>query len=158
MNETSNLQVGFTYSIHGYQARWKDLNFGTPQPRIADRAKFKYRFHYLNVPVNYQHKFGSHEQFYLRGGIVNSVFIKEIQSSLLDRDGDIKVEKMETDDEYNTLVISGNIGFGYTRLISDKLRLDLGPHFQCNISQIIDTPVTGRLWHVGLGAALWYEQ
>lgn len=158
LTDQSEIHVGISYSLNGYQTKWLDLTPPIiPDPTYPDRIRLRYRFHYINIPAYYRHaiRLFDNKSFHLKGGLISRVFIKEVQTTQEEFEQESIEEMKTTSYDYNSYVLAGSLGIGYSLSLGDQIRVDLDPKFEFDITRIINEPAYAHLWNVGLSISLW---
>jgi hypothetical protein len=144
------LEIEGRYALRGYQNRKADLATFT-NPDIDGWAQIEYHHSYIDIPVlfRYSHDIGKVRAHARVGGSAN-IFIEETIVQRVKRDGDLEVKRISSDDDYVTITYSLEAGYYAQVFTWQLLTMEVGPRLRLGLSDILDTPITGRLWTVGL--------
>lgn len=157
INKNFALELGMHYSNKGYQTAWQDFTYlvpptSQPDPALPIRYKEKYHFSCIDFPLIAHFKFGQKKlSFAASAGIVTNIILYERVEQFKEFiDGTRERHKGASNFIYNPLNFSPMIGLGTNLKLGKKTTLKLLPTFRYGVLQIIDAPVSGRLWNVGL--------
>jgi hypothetical protein len=150
-----SIEIGVNYSNKGYQTVYQDIFIApsqVPDPAIPLRFKSRYNFSYVDVPLIAHFQFGKKRlSFIASTGVAANLFLFEKAITVKDfGDGNVKKDKGLSNYIYNPINISPMISLGCNLKIGKNVTLKLEPVFRYGVLQIINNPVTGHLWNVGL--------
>ncbi|MCX7743653.1 MAG: PorT family protein [Flavobacteriales bacterium] len=148
------IETGIHYSDKGYQT--KILNMTPPpgggiDPTAYEKVRYNYHFHYIDIPLKFFFTVGKRKvRFLISGGIITNVFIKETQTISKFYMNYIETETTDTEFDYKRINLSPMLGLGIDYRITQRMNLRIEPVFRYGILKIIDAPITGYLYNVGL--------
>jgi hypothetical protein len=163
------IESGLLFSNKGYRGRKTELTYGSQwngsgfndsvPAGLPSSAQFSYSYYYIDVPLKASYSFGNKR---LRGcigaGVTLNNFINEkVSWKLWYPDGTTEKDHHGSEFAYNGLSLSPLISAGINYRVNDKLNLKVEPTVRYGILNIINTPVTGYLWNVGLNAGLYLK-
>lgn len=125
-----------------------------------ENIRYAYSQYYLDVPLRAVCFWGSAKKFRFiaSAGITANIFIKATTTAVMKYD-DGDTERIRYDQDYNfnpiCLSLTASAGIDYT--LNEKFRLRAEPVFRYGISKIVDEPVSGYLWNVGLNITCYYK-
>ena len=162
-SKTIGLETGLLFSNKGYKYENSDLTFGDMiDPRrgfvysSADinikSVKFIYSFYYIDVPLKVNFVFGKRNiRFITSVGVTTNVFLDERFTSVrYYQDGSKERNSSATNDDYNRINLSPQLGAGIDWKLNSKNNLRIEPTLRYGIMKINDDSVMGYLWNFGL--------
>ncbi len=147
------LETGLQYSNNGYRTKKSKVN--------GFDYYFKYSFHQLNLPVRiiYKTNWEKKMQFTSSVGIATSYLFKYQTITFLSENNE-KFERKAYDYtkiyNYKEINFMPTVSIGIDYVINNKFNLKLEPTFRYGLVKIIKTPITERLWNVGLNMGFYY--
>jgi Outer membrane protein beta-barrel domain len=153
----TGLETGIQYSAKGYQTTKYDLVYGVPDPAAPVRAKFRYNYHYIDIPLKINIIKGNGKlRLIAAAGITTNILLSATQTSILEYSGG-KTEKQKKQSvyDYNKINISPMISLGADYRINGKMYLRAEPTFRYGMLKNINTPVTEHLWSAGLNIGFY---
>ncbi len=99
VSENLELRSGLGYSNLDYATEKKELIFGDciaqmqidPDYQCDDFVKFKYDFHFLNVPLSLRYRFS--KSYFLQSGLLLKFLVKHQEKRTLKENGVVNVQK-----------------------------------------------------------------
>lgn len=157
INNFLGIETGLQYSNKGYQTFWSTANFGLPDPNGPIQSMFRYHFHYLDIPMKANFILGQKKiKFMSSIGITTNFLLKETQTHFLEYVNHTERKKQNTNFNYKKVNISPTISAGITLNLNNKINLRIEPTFRYGLLKIINAPVTGYLYNVGLNLGCYY--
>lgn len=153
LNNKFGVEGGLQYSIKGYSTNWLMTRTASPDPSLPVSSRAKYNYHYLDIPIKTNVTFGENRlKFTASAGMIASFFIKEMQVMINNySDGSRKSSNTRTYlYDYRSAYLSATLSGGIDYAINDKIHFKAEPTFRYGITSIIDAPIKGYLWSVGL--------
>ena len=138
LNKKSIIGLGIGYQNNGNQTKKRDLIWGINpdtgeailDPSAPSQARNIYNHHNIEVPLYYKHILG--EKLFVLIGTSGIINISNTHTSIQYFADDSK--KRNTSEDHSTdfrkFNFSGNIGFGYDYLNTEKLSLFVFPYLQ----------------------------
>jgi hypothetical protein len=154
------LATGLTYSNKGYRTVIMDLTWIPPDSTRPERAQHWYSYHHADVPIiiNMMAGSGSMRLLVTAGVVVNMMFSANKVSKLQYADGNTERLRANQGFDFNRLNISPALGIGVDFGINDHLGVRVAPTIRYGILKIINSPVTGRLWNVGVNVSCYLKK
>jgi|GEM_PF-1585705 len=147
------IESGIGYANMGFQTA-RELLFPYSQTPVSPIGTYKniYKFHYIELPLlltattRYRKM-----QFFLSGGIINQLLIKST-SITIDKfnDGNKKRNTVEDKTNYNKCNMALALQFGANYHIDKNSFLKIGTMLRYDMLDIIDAPITAKLWGAGI--------
>lgn len=164
------VELGIQYSNKGFAFKKSDLIFSDMiDPRFGyvysmwgsaepAKAKFIYNHIYLDVPVRAIFSLGEKRIHFVTSiGFTTNLFIKATQTSVFEfENGNTKRETHEQQYNFKSFDISPTISVGLDYTISNKINLQAEPTLRYGVLKIIEAPITGYLWNIGLNITCYY--
>jgi Outer membrane protein beta-barrel domain len=160
-NFTKNMgfETGIQYSGKGYQIPTYDLVYAVPDPTAPVRAKFVYRYHYIDIPLKINITKGNGKlRFIAAAGITTNILIRAMETTILEYAYNSKRDEMTSESPYNfkNINISPTISLGIDYRINDKMNLRAEPTFRYGLLKNINAPIAEHLWNAGLNMGFYY--
>lgn len=164
INKKITLETGLLYSDKGertkkYSEVWLTSS-GQPDPALPTAMTFIYHYIYLDIPIKANYYFLTQKaKFYLTAGISPNVFLSQKTTSILEYSDGHNTKKNSSGNSsgfsrINLTVIAG-LGFSYD--FTNKLYFKIEPTYRRSITSIIDAPIKGYLYSVGLNTGIYYN-
>ena len=157
ISEDFGLDIEGRYALRGYQNRKADLATFT-NPDIDGWAQIEWHYSYFDIPflVRYSHDLGTLKA-HARLGTSANILIEETIVQRVKRDGDLEVKRIASNNEHVTITYSLEAGYYIEFFSRQSLSMEVGPRVRLGLSDINDTPITGRLWSAGLDLGLRWK-
>lgn len=157
INKSIGLETGIQYSNKGYQTKMRDLKYTLPEPDLPYKAKRRYNFHYIDIPVKANFTFGKKKvRFFTSAGITTNIFLQETQTLVLVYTDRTSRETNPTNYKFNRINISPTISAGIDYKINDRTNLRVEPTFRYGVLKIIDESLTEYIYSGGLNIGYYY--
>jgi hypothetical protein len=159
LSQRFHLETGLYHARKGYQSIWIDsLKPLVPDPAIPEKFKTKEQFHYIELPLKAYFIAFQKERFeafiasaFSAGHLIN--YNHTVYYQFPDRDENIQ---FATNYQFKNFNFSYWLSAGFTYFVSKRFRVQFEPFFRKSINSIIDAPIHGRLWSVGLNSGLYF--
>jgi hypothetical protein len=154
-----SLETGIQYSNKGYISKSQTFVILPNDPVIPANEKVIYSYHYIGIPLKARLDFGnSKTRFFAGAGFTTSVLVNEAETFIYTYPGGRTTKnKQSSTMDFKKLDISPLISLGIDFKITDKIRWVAEPIFRFGILNTTDTPVTEKLWNMGLNIAAYYR-
>ena len=168
VSDKVDLETGILFSNKGfrhkktqatYASQFDGTGFNGPIPDgHPSHWQFMYDHYYIDVPVKATFNFGKKRLRFTAGaGVAANVFVKEtVRWKYLYEDGSSKRDSRTSEFDYNGLMISPQASIGVNYKLNERFHFKAEPTFRYGITNIINTPVTGRLWNAGLNLSFYF--
>lgn len=156
-NADARISSGILYSNKGYQT--EKLTFQpSSDPAIPKDVRIRYNMNYIDIPLLFNYRFGQNKwRFSIGAGIKTSVFLNEIQTSMLYYDDKVDRESNETTFDYNRFNISPQLELGVIYDLHERFYISASPTFNYGILKIIDAPITAYLFTGGINLGIHFK-
>ncbi len=146
------IEAGVGYTLHGWADNYEGVTFiaidpvNSIDPAIPMTYAVRQEFHYLDIPLRGTMSFGK--------GRWRSISSVGVSANLLMRATFVSIfngERSSTEhDYYEKFNFTAFASTGIAFLPNDRNEFRLEPTFRYALLPIIDAPITGYLWSVGL--------
>jgi hypothetical protein len=168
-NRKVGLETGIQYSNMGYQSKKEELVFGDYiDPRLGfvytvsgdnrpTHARFIHHFEYIGIPIALRYWSGTEKlRFSASLGFTASYLVKASSTLVLFYDGDSPERSKQTSEtEFEKFNLTPTLGAGIEYQLNPRMHLSTMPTIIYGVLNIIDTPITGKLYSGGLQFG-WY--
>ncbi len=153
-----SVETGLQYSNKGYETRKNIANFIYPSPSNYEQYKIIDHFHCLDIPLKINFRYGNHKIRLLSSfGITPNILLKQNQTIIFYYSDRIEKQTTLSNFYYNTFNISPSVSLGVDYKINQHYHVRIEPTFRYGILKIIDAPITGHLYNLGLNLSLYLE-
>jgi len=168
LSDRIDLEAGILFSSKGYryeqemltyESQFTGTGFNGPTPAgLPSAVRFTYDHYYIDVPVKATFNLGKKRLRFCAGaGVAANVFIKEgVRYKYWYEDGTVKNDSRTSEFDYKGLILSPQASIGVNYALNKRLRLKAEPTLRYGITNITNTPVTGRLWNAGLNLSCFF--
>lgn len=118
----------------------------------------KYQYFYIDIPIKVNFNLlTKRAKLYITAGISPNIFIIQKTNSLLQYDDGHTKKETQTAQDFSiiNLTVIGGIGFSYD--ITEHLYIKIEPTYRRSVTSIIDAPIKGYLYSVGLNTGFYYK-
>lgn len=159
------LEAGLLYSDKGEKTKTNAPIWVTssgqpdPDPALPTKITFIYHYIYLDIPIkaNY-YLLTKRVKFFLTAGISANIFLKQRITSIFEyNDGHTSTKSSSGNNAYEKINLAFTAGLGLGYDLTKKLYLKTEPTYRHSITPIIDAPIKGYLYSVGLNTGLYYK-
>lgn len=151
-----SIETGIQYSNKGYQTKDVDLTSNEPDPNVPEKVKTIYNFHYLDVPLKTNFIFGENKIRLITSVGVNLGFlVNDSQTNILFFSDKTDRTTSPIGQEFRKVNLSPFLSLGADYKINEKMNLRLEPIFRYGLLKTTETPLTDRLYSVGLNIGLY---
>lgn len=149
-------ETGVLLSDKGENERWTWLYSSQPDPLIPERLKFSYHYYYLDIPIKAAYLFPREKvDFFISSGISANIFLfQKTESTYIYSDG-TRTSQKSTEYSLSPVNIAGNVGIGLLYRFNSSLRFKVEPTFRHSLFSIINAPVKGYLYSVGVNTGIF---
>jgi hypothetical protein len=144
-----NLETGITYSDRGYKTDWIEVT-GFSDPLVPDSIKLNYHFRYLEIPAKFMIGLS---QKTLYGGVGLSpgfLFRADADFHQLFADGHKEKSNSVEPYDFKRFSLAGSAHIGLRFRLNEKYSIRTESYFKIGALDIIDAPLSNRLWSTGL--------
>jgi len=165
INKRITLETGFLYSDKGEKTKTFSPNWMTssgqpdPDPSLPTKITSFYHYIYLDFPIkaNY-YLLTQGVKFFLTAGISPNIFLKQRITSIYEyNDGHTSSKSSSENSGFAKINLAFTAGLGLDYDLTKKLNLKIEPTYRCSITTIIDAPIKGYLYSIGLNTGLYYK-
>ncbi len=165
------LETGLTFSNKGYQTSKRNLTFGDLiDPRLGfiypsnntnlpAQYKFIYAYHYLGMPVNLNYTFGEKRCRFISSVGVTAEYLLNVRSTSVEyyEDGHKERKRGNDSSNYNRFNLSPSLSVGISYQLNEQMSLRAMPTARFGVLPIIDSPITGYLYNMGMQFGCYIE-
>ncbi len=154
-NKRLGLETGIFYSNKGYQTKKVDARYSLTDSldntNPVTHTRVRYNFHYLDIPIQANFSLGEQRLRLISSiGLVTNILLKGNNTNVVYRMQGREKATIPSKEEFKKLNISPIIGIGMNYHMNDQSSLRIQPVFRYGMLKIIDTPVTGYLYNLGV--------
>jgi hypothetical protein len=151
------LEIGVQLSNNRYATKYIELHPLVPEPGLPEKVKTYYDKYYIDIPLKINFMAGNKKLHFFSGiGLSADLFIQENLLTIYKyNDGSTEKQRQKQLDLYKKMVLSAIAEAGMEYSISKRFSLRIVPVFRYNILNIINTPITSRLWSGGLNIGFY---
>ena len=159
LSKRLSVDIGVLYSEKGEIQKKHDLIYFVYEPLSPINVSYNYHYRYIDIPVKFNYSILQNRlKIYVSAGFSPNIFLSNAVTTYYEyNDGSKKTIEQKsafTYYKYNIAVIGGfGIGYDLTKNISIKLE----PTFRCSVTSIVDYPIKGYLYSVGLNTGVYYK-
>jgi hypothetical protein len=128
-------------------------------PLLAAKLRINYHYYYLDVPIKINFNILTKKvKLYLTAGISPNIYLVYKSKSVLEFDNGHKKKSTSSGrGDYSDINLSviGGIGFSYDFAKHWSFRLE--PVYRRSVISIINTPVKGYLYSIGINTGVYYN-
>lgn len=151
-----SIETGIQYSNKGYQTKDVELTSTEPDPNVPEKVKTIYNFHYLDIPLKTNFIFGENKIRLIASVGVNVGFlVNDSQTNILFFSDKTDRTTSPIGQEFRKVNLSPFLSLGADYKINEKMNLRLEPIFRYGLLKTTETPLTDRLYSVGLNIGLY---
>lgn len=154
------IETGVLFSKKGEKTKQIDVSFinspgGTIQPM---HIAYNYHYHYLDIPLKLNYYILKKPSIFISGGISTNLFLQEKTTSTIEHsDGSNTNSTQPVNSELNMINLAGMIGIGFESAFGKRLSFRIEPIFRHSITSIIDAPIKGYSYSLGMNFGLIYK-
>jgi len=156
---TDHLEIGagVQYSNKGY--RIPDLSAGSILPYYPSYdSKLIFSLNYLDIPLKVNYLFGKGKWRGMAGaGVVANFRLGATVKSVIVHNGDRSWVKGSDEDKYGKFNLSPMLSAGVAYQLNERMHVRLEPTFRYGVLKVSDSPITMRLWDLGLNAGFYFS-
>ena len=158
-NRRFTLEFGAMFSKHGENMDFMDLTYSAPNPDAPIKAKAYYRYYYVEIPIKVDFDIlTKRAKLYASVGISPKIFLVAKQILFAEySDGTIKKHTSGEVYNFTRLNLAALAGIGFSYDFTKRFYIRVEPTFRCSIISIIQAPVKGYLYSVGLNTGLYFK-
>ena len=151
------LCAGFEYFNLGWKTQKLPLYFAQPQPDLPLYGRFIEQFHYLGIPIQVKVDLIRKNWALFASTEVEQALLLSVRSrNILYYTENNETSSAPSMDEYKRINTFWGIGVGAKRLLSNKISIELGLSGRYGLTQIINAPISARLYSFGLNMGMSY--
>jgi len=153
------VQAGAGYSTISYQTRYSDLNWLDDERTHPVRSRTRYTFKFVEVPIDVQYSFPARNfDIVAIAGFGGNAFL-ERETKLTTTGGDqgTQTVKSDTNFGYRRFNITGSVGAGVQRKISDKTFIMFDSRFCYFFNSVSEGGVSEHPFSYSIGLTAFYK-
>ena len=161
-NKRVSFGIGLLFSDKGEKTKniatqWITPS-GQPDPILPIKLEYNFHYYYLDIPLQLDFNLISlvRGEFYFSASFSPNIFLSQETKSYSEYSDGRKEAGTFTTVGYNAINLSFTAGIGYRARFSDKFFFKLEPKYRYSITSIIDAPIRGYLFSVGLDIGFYY--
>lgn len=164
LNKRITLEMGLLYSNKGERTKtlttvWVTLS-GQPNLNQALPMKITYFYHYiyLDIPIKANYYILTQRvKLFVSAGISPNIFLKQSVTAIYEYpDEHTSTRETSKNEGFSRINLAFTTGLGLGYDLTKKLYLKIEPTYQRSITTIIDAPIKGYLYSVGLNTGIYY--
>jgi hypothetical protein len=153
-NHSSRLgfEGGVHFSRKGFQSRY---TFNDP---VIEEVRYLDVYEYLEIPLKVNYTIGKRRLRWTgSAGLINGLLLDAREElRFIHPDGAESHNNHNVKAGFRPYNLSVSLSAGMDWQIVERIHLKAEPTFRYGITKIIDTPVTARLWNLGMTVGLYY--
>ena len=158
-----SLETGLLFSDRGERTKKMTLypldTLGQLNSTIPTKITYFYHYLYLEIPckINYC-LLNRRMKIFISGGISPSIFLTQRTKSIaeyFDEHTNTRSTNSNSDFRIFGLSFTGSVGFSYD--LTSKFFLTIEPTYRRSIISIVDAPIRGYMYSIGLNTGLYYK-
>lgn len=128
-------------------------------PLLPLYVRYNYHYMYFDIPIKANYYFLTKKtKIFLSAGVSSNVFLFQKAGTVLEyMDGHKERNSSFGNPGFSRINLALLAGFGFEYAFSDKLHLKIEPIFRHSITSIIDAPIKGYLYSVGMNSGIYYS-
>jgi len=158
-NSKFGLEVNIQYSNKGEQTTEFELTYIDPDPIAPQKVRYVYNYLYMDLPVKAMvYLLDKKLQFFLSAGFSTNFFIGEkVVVFYTYEDGRTEKKSSLSNSSFYrvNLAVSGSMGLGYN--FGERINLRVEPIFRSSVTPIVNAPIKGYLYSLGLNVGVYYK-
>jgi hypothetical protein len=158
LNKRFSLETGLQFSDKGEKPKEFTLIWGQPDPSLPIKSTFIYHYNYFDIPIKVNYNIStSRLKFFVSGGLSTNLFLFQKTTSRLEYiDGNTMTNNSISDglSRVNLAVVAG---FGINYDLTNRLTFRIEPTYRRSLNSIINAPVKGYLYSVGINTGLYLK-
>ena len=162
-NKRWSIETGFLFSDKGEKTIKQSLSgfvvVNPNDPSLPSHYVFVHHYCYLDIPVKANlYLLTKRTKIYLTAGATCNVFLTKGSQTISEfSDGHSSSSTNYNNiDGYSRFNFAYFAGLGFSYDFTDKFYLKLEPTYRRSINSIIDTPIKGYLYSMGLNTGVYY--
>ena len=153
-----DINVGTHYAQKGYQTNKRSVSMFQPSPSDPTAVKTTYNYTYLDFPFTIRYRIGKQKTMIsVGGGVAWNLLIKSSENSAVYYNGYTNKTTREVTSMFNKSNTSGILFMGVSQQLSNKIMINIEPTLRYQLLKNINTPITERLYNVGLNITTFYR-
>jgi hypothetical protein len=163
LNKRIALEAGILYSDKGERTDkywlFSITPSGQPDPALPTAVSYNYHYIYIDIPVKANYYFlTKRAKLYLTGGVSPNVFITQKSTSIEEySDGHKKKNSSTSSSRLASVNLAAIGGLGFSYDFTRKFYLKVEPVYRRSIIPIVDAPIKGYLYSIGLNLGIYYK-
>jgi hypothetical protein len=158
LNKRFSLETGLQFSDKGEKLKEVTLIWGQPDPSLPIKSTFIYHYNYLDIPIKVNYNIStSRLKFFVSGGLSTNLFLFQKTTSRLEYiDGNTMTNNSISNglSRVNLAIVAG---FGINYDLTNRLTFRIEPTYRRSLYSIIDAPVKGYLYSLGMNTGLYLK-
>jgi len=165
-----SLETGLVLSNKGYETVKLNLTYGSIidprnwsqyyyEPDPTSQLQFRYSFYYIGLPIQAVFRVGEKKlSFNTSAGLsFNSLLAKQISTMRHKQSGGVEQNKSTYEYDFNKFGIDALGAVAVSYRIKNRIRIQGGPRVNYSLTDLIDAPITARLWSAGMDFAAYFS-
>ena len=148
------------YSVKGEQTGYIDLTWQSPGSSYASKAKTKFRFIYLELPLSVCRVFGDGKVSFLTTAGVSLNLFAQRETNVISilSNGDKITSSSDVDLGYSKFNIAGTLGLGVKYTLSNRLSISVKSIYRQFLNSIVvDKKAKEYIYSVGTNVEVYYK-
>ena len=151
-----SMESGIQFSTKGYQTKKQNIVSFPPEPGFPTAVKYIDHFYYLDIPLKINFSAGKNKWRFVSSIGASANFLLNASVTQVAYYAD-KTDRSTSSAGYSfkKLNVTPQVSIGLDYQFTDKMSLSVEPTFRYGILKIIDSPITGYLFTIGLNAGYY---
>lgn len=156
LSDNLALESGIEYATRGYKSKGQGID---AEGNILSSYKARNTYHFIDIPIMASYSLTSnYVKPFISAGLAANIFVKEMHYlDLVNYSGKHDISNRRISSEKNTLGLEGILAFGITFPINESLYSKICTHYAHDLFKTTDTPITEKLYTIGVQAGLFYR-
>ncbi len=156
LSKNWSLESVMTYATRGYKSKGQGID---GEGNVLGSHTARHTYHYLDIPLKASYSLSSwHVKPFISAGLVANVFLKEMHyADLINSSGDHVIIDSRISSDKNALGLEGMLAVGITFPFYERFYSKILTHYTHDLFKTTNTPVTEKLYTIGLQAGIVYK-
>ncbi|MBU1370965.1 MAG: PorT family protein [Bacteroidetes bacterium] len=150
------LESGIEYATRGYNSTAQGID---GEGNVLSSYKARNTYHFIDVPILASFSLSSiYVKPFISAGLAANIFVKEMHYlDLVNFSGKHDISNRRISSEKNALGLEGILAIGITFSVNEKLYSKFRMYYAHDLFKTTDTPITEKLYTIGVQAGLFYR-
>lgn len=162
LNKRLSLETGILLSDKGEKTEQTSLGYISGQQVTSDQAiyyNFNYHYIYCDIPIKANYYILTKKaKIFLTAGVSSNIFLFQNVGTVLEyMDGHKERNSSFDNSGFYRINLAVLAGLGFEYALSDKLHMKFEPIFRHSLTSIINAPIKGYLYSVGMNSGVYYS-